>query len=72
MSAIISSTVSVDGSTSVRAFTPAQSISDQLPCREIAAHIPAEILLLSAGISASFLSCSNFTAWEVVWSSCKG
>ena len=43
-----------------------------LPCREIAAHIPTEILLLSAGISASFLSCSNFTAWEVVWSSCKG
>jgi len=73
MSALISSTMSVvDGSTSVRAFMPAQSISGQLPCREIAAHIPTEILLLSAGISASFLSCSNFTAWEVVWSSCKG
>lgn len=32
------------------------------PCREATAHVHAEILLLAAEISASFLQCSNFTA----------
>lgn len=32
------------------------------PWREATAHAHAEILLLTAEISASFLQCSNFTA----------
>lgn len=43
-------------------YAPAWSSNGWCPCRGATAHVRAEVLLLAAEISASFLQCSNFTA----------